>query len=209
MEIIVHILLGAVLSFIGSIPFGTINVTVIETAIRRGLRSALWVTLGAAIIEFIQAIVALFFSGLISQNPQNAVILNWVSIPIFIGFGIYYLRQDSTQDDPAALHGYSRGKGFLKGVIVACLNVLAIPYWVFYGTYLSSIGWIRPQDRMMLIVFCLGVLSGTILILFTYARLALYAKSKFHRITQWISPVIAYFLSGTCCRTDRANGLLN
>jgi len=193
MAILIHILLGIVLSFIGSIPFGTINVTVIETAILKGFRVAAWVVIGAAIIEFIQACVALLFSHFISQNPLTENILFWISIPIFIGLGIYYLRQKPSTRTPEELHGYAGGRGFLKGVIVSSLNVLAIPYWIFYGAYLSSLGWIDLEDRSMILVFSSGVLIGTITILLVYARLGIYAKARFSKLTTYISPAVGYF----------------
>ncbi len=192
MRVLIHVLLGMVLSFIGSIPFGSINVTVIESAIARSFRTAMWVGLGAASIEFIQAGIALLFSKLITANPLTQQILFWISIPIFIGLGIYFLKKKNPEDTEQ-IHGYSHGRGFLKGVIISSLNVLAIPYWIFYGTYLTSIGWIDPSKTFNIIVFSLGVFLGTSLILTTYARLGIYAKSKFNKITHYIAPGVGYF----------------
>ena len=191
MDILIHILLGIVLSFLGSIPFGTINVTVIESAIIRGFRSALWVIFGAAIIEFIQAAVALKFSDVITRYPITELILFWSSIPIFIGLGIYYLRQK--REPTHEPHGYSRSRGFMKGVIVSTLNVLAIPYWVFYGTYLTSVRVIDPTHDSNIVLFSLGVFAGTVIILMVYARLGVYAKEKFSKLTHHIAPSVGYF----------------
>jgi threonine/homoserine/homoserine lactone efflux protein len=191
MEVLIHIGLGIVLSFLGSIPFGTINVTVIETAILRGFRSALWVISGAAIIEFIQAALALKFSEVITRYPVTELILFWISIPIFIALGIYYIRQK--RESGKEPHAYSHGKGFIKGVIVSALNVLAIPYWVFYGTYLTSVRVIDPSYNFNIFLFSFGVLTGTVIILMVYARLGEYAKTKFSRITHYIAPGVGYF----------------
>jgi threonine/homoserine/homoserine lactone efflux protein len=192
MSSLVHILLGVILSFIGSIPFGTINVTVLESAITRGFRAAFWVVIGAAIIEFLQALISLKFSELLTRNPVTEQIILWLSIPIFIALGIYFLRQRRVQ--AREVHGYSHRKGFLKGVIVSALNVLAIPYWIFYGTYLTSIAWIDPSQDINILLFSLGVLAGTITILLTYARLGIYAQAKFSKITHYITPGVAIFL---------------
>ena len=191
MTLLVHALLGIVLSFVGSIPFGTINVTVMESAITRGFKNAVWVIFGAALIEFIQTLAALRFSAFITQSMVTELILFWVSIPIFIAFGIYFIRKKNAIKPE--IHGYSRGRGFLKGVIVSSLNVLAIPYWIFYGSYLTSIGVINLGQNLNILVFGLGVLSGTITILLIYARLGEYAKTKFNRITHYITPVVGYF----------------
>ncbi len=191
MSILIHVLLGIVLSILGSIPFGTINVTVIESAISHGFRTALWVIFGAALIEFIQAAVALKFSGFITQHPLTEQILFWVSIPIFIGLGIFYLRQKKTEEKD--VHGYDRSRGFLKGVIVSSLNVLAIPYWIFYGTYLTTIKLIDTGYNSNILYFSFGVFTGTVLILMIFAKLGLYAKAKFNKLTHYIAPAVGYF----------------
>lgn len=191
MDVLIHIGLGIVLSIIGSIPFGTINVTVVESAITRGMRTAAWVILGAAIIEFIQAFLALKFTNLITSYPLTEIILFWLSIPIFIGLGIYFIRQKKQEGKEP--HAESRSRGFMKGVIVSSLNVLAIPYWVFYSTYLTSVQLIDIAKDINIFYFSFGVFSGTVGILFLYARLGIYAKEKFGRITHYIGPAVGYF----------------
>jgi threonine/homoserine/homoserine lactone efflux protein len=191
MTLLLHAALGMVLSFIGSIPFGSINVTVMESSITRGFRTAIWVIFGAACIEFIQAFVALKFSALITRNPVTEMILFWASIPILIAIGIYFVRQKNSPDTD--LHGYSRSRGFLKGIIIAALNVLAIPYWIFYGSYLTTIGLIDLSSNFNIVIFSLGVFSGTIIILMVYAKLGVLAKAKFSRITHYIAPAVGYF----------------
>ncbi|MCB0640314.1 MAG: hypothetical protein KDC44_01680, partial [Phaeodactylibacter sp.] len=44
------------------------------------------------------------------------------------------------------------------------------PYWIFYGTYLQANGWLR-SDNFNLLLFCLGVMGGTFILLMLYARL--------------------------------------
>ena len=49
--------LGLGLSFIGSLPFGIINMTVAETTVRKGFRAGFWTSVGAANIEYLQVLV--------------------------------------------------------------------------------------------------------------------------------------------------------
>ena len=72
MPYLTHFLLGFVFSFIGSIPFGMINLTVVDTTIHKGLRAGIVLGLGAAIIEFFQAIIAVLFTHIFIDNPQIA-----------------------------------------------------------------------------------------------------------------------------------------
>src|SRR5690606_34852812 len=190
MSILIHVALGIVLSFLGSIPFGTINVTVIESAISRGFRTALHVIFGAAIIEFVQALIALKFSGLITRSPLTEQVLFWISIPIFIGLGIYYARQKVA--DHVEPHPYERSRGFLKGIIVSSLNVLAFRFWIFYGIYHSSVNLIAISLNLNILSFSVGVFTGTVIILMLYARLGEYAKSRYSQLSHRIAPGAGY-----------------
>ncbi|MDX1407143.1 MAG: LysE family transporter [Saprospiraceae bacterium] len=185
---LIHFGLGMILSFIGSIPFGTINVATAETAIRQGFRAAVWVALGAALIEWIQALISLKFARILAESPWINEGLTWASIPVFIGLGIYFLRRGKRT--PKQLKT-TRAQGFLKGVIVSSLNLLAFPYWIFYAIYLSSLGLIDLDDHLLIGVFSLGVLCGTILILLTYARIGIYASSKSRNVLKYLAPTVA------------------
>ncbi|MDX1476667.1 MAG: LysE family transporter [Saprospiraceae bacterium] len=185
---LIHFGLGMILSFIGSIPFGTINVATAETAIRQGFRASVWVAIGAALIEWIQALISLKFARILADSPVIGQVLTWASIPVFIGLAIYFYRRGN---QPPARVKATRAQGFMKGVIVSSLNLLAFPYWIFYAIYLSSIELIDLDDNLLICVFSLGVLSGTILILLTYARIGIYASSKSGKVLRYLAPTVA------------------
>jgi threonine/homoserine/homoserine lactone efflux protein len=174
---LLHFGLGMMLSFIGSIPFGTINVTTAETAMREGMRVAVWVALGAALIEWGQSLICLLFSGYLTDHPGIVNIFEWASLPIFLGLAVYFFRRKDKTPETSSRKG-SRRHGFVKGVIVSVLNFLAIPYWIFYAVYLESIGWINLDSTALIVLFSIGVVTGTFFILLVYAKLGLYARQK-------------------------------
>lgn len=186
LSLLLHFGLGMVLSFIGSIPFGTINVTTAETAMKEGMRLAVWVALGAALIEWVQSLVCLLFSGYLTDHPGIVNIFEWASIPIFLGLAIYFFKRKNKTPETSS-RKESRRHGFAKGVIVSALNFLAIPYWIFYAVYLESIGWINLGSNTLIIGFSAGVLTGTFFILLVYAKLGLYASKRFKAFHSRIS----------------------
>jgi L-lysine exporter family protein LysE/ArgO len=186
---LLHIGIGAFLSFIGSIPFGTINVTTADTAIREGFRAALWVAFGAAAVEFIQALLALKFSSLLVENPGVEFTIQWASAIIFAGLAIYFLLRKERHKEPQQAR--TRARGMLKGITVSALNVLAIPYWIFCGSYLAANDWVELEENRYLVIFSAGVFVGTFLLLTVYARLGVYADSKFNRLASRSGKVAA------------------
>lgn len=164
-------LLGFALSFIGSMPLGMINVTVADTAMRKGYVAALWVALGAALIELVQAFVAIKLAAVLTGNSTVGFWFNAVATAIFLLLTCYYFfiakplnPQINRMEQGSNLAGFSRG------LFVSSLNVMVFPYWIIYGTYLKANGWLLT-DTFNLFLFCLGVMGGTFILLLLYARL--------------------------------------
>ena len=195
MIVLQHIILGLSLSFIGSLPIGLINMAVAETAIRKGLKAALWMALGAALVEFVQSMVAIKFTHLISGNVRFGMAFNGVAALVFLLLALYYLfllRPKAKQADAA---GGVNIPNFYKGMAVSSLNVLVFPYWIFYGAYLSANGWLLLSNGF-LALFCLGTMLGALGALALYARLGVFVVSRTEQVTHYANRVVGLIFLG-------------
>lgn len=116
------------------------------------------VSLGAISVEWVQAFVSLKFSYLLSNYPSIDTIFQVIATVVFSGLAIYYgffapalIPKIEEKDDQKF--------EIIRGMTVSMANVMVFPYWIFYGTYLSSNGWLQMTTPYLL-VFCSGVASG-------------------------------------------------
>ena len=167
---------------------GTINVSVAEESIRRGVRAGIIMSCGAAFIEFFQAYIALSFFNILSTNPEVERRIILYCIPIFLVIGFYYLFKKNTNIAPAPTRG-SNVIGFAKGMMVTTLNLIAVPYYVFLGGYLHSAGLIRLEPQFAA-AFSVGVVGGTFLVFFIYAQLGQYIRRKSEKLSKYASKVV-------------------
>ena len=65
-----HFYIAFIISFIGSLPLGVLNLTIVEISIKRTLIHAFYFALAAALVEFVQAFIAIKFSTLFADNPS-------------------------------------------------------------------------------------------------------------------------------------------
>ena len=80
---------------------GTINVSIAEESIRRGVRAGIIMACGAAFVEFFQAYIALSFFNILSTNPEVERTIIVICIPIFLVIGCYYLfKKNSINPSP-------------------------------------------------------------------------------------------------------------
>jgi len=183
-----HFFWGWLCSFLGTIPFGTINVSIAEASIRRGVRAGIAMGVGASFVEFFQSYIALSFFNILTANPgmERAIIVT--CIPIFLIIGVYYLFKKNTappRPSNKAMHVIGAAKGFM----LSALNLIAIPYYVFLGGYLHSANIIRLEPEFIA-SFAVGVVGGSFLVFLLYAKLGQYIRDKSDKLSHYASKIV-------------------
>ncbi|MCB9231872.1 MAG: LysE family transporter [Bacteroidia bacterium] len=193
MQILLHLLIGAFLSFVGSAPPGLINLTIVDITLKRGIRLALLASVGAGLVEGVQSLLALRFTWLFTDDPIVGKIIQWGAVPVFLGLGIYHLLKKPG----GANTGKERKSGsvFWQGVGVSALNLLAYPYWIFYGSWLHLNGWLI-RETGYIIIFSLGVALGTFFLLWVYGALSTAILKRSEKITRVADRVIGVIMLG-------------
>lgn len=180
--------LGLGLSFIGSLPFGIINTTVAETTVRKGLRPGVVMSVGASLVEFFQAALSLLLIDLFVRHSQLEKIFNVVALGVFLMLAVYYFFEARKTGRPMGMQvgRFPAMSDFLKGALVSFINVMAYPYWIFYGAYLSANGWMELHT-LDILLFSAGTMVGTFLTLLLYAALGLFLVARASRLTKYIN----------------------
>ncbi len=122
---LLHLLFGIVISAIGTLPLGMINITVAERTIHKGLGAGMWIALGATLVELLQILIAIKFAYLFTSNPVVNQWLQILAIPIFFGLGIYFFLQKEPSEIKTT---EQKLPDFFRGAAISSLNLLAIPY---------------------------------------------------------------------------------
>ena len=176
----------------GSLPLGMINLTVAETAMRRGFRIAVPIAAGASFVELFQVLIAVKFAQFFTDNPQVETIIQWVAVVVFLGLGLFFWLKKPA---PVKPDSGQKAMGFAKGMGLAAINVLAIPFWVFWGIKLAADGLLQSQN-LFLFLFALGSALGTFLLLLTYAKLSVMIFQRMSKIQEMTGKIIGTIFLG-------------
>jgi threonine/homoserine/homoserine lactone efflux protein len=185
---LIHFAWGWICSFFGTIPFGTINVSITEASIHRGVRVGVFMGIGASIVEFFQSYLALAFFNILEMNQQVEKTLIMICIPIFLAVGVYYLFKKNAAL-PSATTKAANAIGFAKGVMLSVMNLIAIPYYVFIGGYLASSDYIVLKAEFIA-AFAAGVVVGSFIVFLLYAKLGQYIRKKSERLSHYASKIV-------------------
>jgi hypothetical protein len=127
-EILIPFLVAFVFSFLGSIPPGTLNLTVLQLGLDKKLDVAWKFALAATLIEYPYAWLALLFEDLITSSPiilnhfkLLLGILNPLALPFWIGITAYVKVQGwVTLTTPLQVQSY------LAGVVAGAFVLLVV-----------------------------------------------------------------------------------
>lgn len=162
-------LLAFAFSFVGSIPPGTINLTILQIGLDKKIVTAWKFALAAAAIEYPYGWIAVKFSSLILSSPGITKNLHLLTGIVMILIGALNLWNASK---PTALTRKLDESGFRRGIVLGILNPLAIPFWVAMTAYMKGQEWINLSPLLHLHAYLTGVFLGALCLLITLAYLA-------------------------------------
>jgi threonine/homoserine/homoserine lactone efflux protein len=169
--------IGAIVSFIGSIPPGTLNILVLQLGLENKLKAALRFALAVALIEYPYAWIAVEFEAWITSSPviQQHFKLLAASVMIVLGvLGVW------TAQKPTIVSVKMQESGFVRGLILSILNPQAIPWWIGVTAYLKSEGFVVLDTPWRVHSYVLGTAIGALALL---TLLAILAERLSHLVT--------------------------
>lgn len=185
-------LMGFFFSFIGSIPPGTLNLTVLQLGLEEKIKIALRFALAVAIIEYPYAWIGVQFEYLISTSPVVVENFQLIAALVMTTLGVINLLPSRT---PTGFVKKFNESGFRRGIVLSILNPMAIPYWMGFTAYLKAQGWIDLGTPGLLHSYVLGTAVGAMallsLLIFFARRLAPYVQGS-----KWIKIIPGLVLLG-------------
>lgn len=175
--------IGAVMSFLGSIPPGTLNVLVLQMGLEKKIKQALRFALAVALVEYPYAWIAVTFEKFITSSPLLIKNFQLTGAVVMTTIGLFSLWSARR---PTTFSVKFQESGFVKGLILSLLNPQAIPFWVAVTAYLKMQGWIELNTPLQVHSYVFGTSAGVLLLLVLLATLAnrmahLMNKSRLYR----------------------------
>ncbi|MCM0665133.1 LysE family transporter [Flavobacterium tyrosinilyticum] len=168
MTYLTPLLSGFIAAAIGTVPPGLLNMTAAKIKIKEGKKNALWFVIGAVLVIFFQAYVAVLFARVIDNRPDVVTLLREVGFVIFSILTIYFLffAKDPIAKKKTKIKK-SKKSSFFLGMLLSGLNFFPIPYYVVVSVTLASYNLFTFQNPIIL-TFVLGSVLGAFGILYSY-----------------------------------------
>lgn len=189
MPILKNIFFGFLVSFLGSLPLGYLNIVGVAILAHSKWQSLVLYLLGVILVEVVVVYGTIFFVNQLVANKKWMKNIDFFAIFFLLGLAVVFRL--SSNDSIASvdfLKEYVAYSSFFIGLVLCALNFLQIPFWVGWNLYLVNANRIVLTHRLQHF-YLLGIIFGTFLgMLLSIVVLDSLAQKNFS-FTSYILPV--------------------
>ena len=175
-----------------SAPPGLLNVNAAKTSVEKGRKQGVIFSLGIAVMVMFQAYLAVRIAKFLSRNPEVIAWLMKAAVLIFAVLAVFFfVKASKTVNEQMVLKQTSSKNSFTKGLFLAALNLLQIPFYSGLNTFFHSQR-IMNYELLDEVLFIFGAGLGTFLVMYSYV----FYFNKLELKTNRFSKNSNYILSG-------------
>ena len=155
-------------AFMATVPPGLLNMNAAKTSVEKGKLNGIIFSLGVSSMIMLQAVIAVYISKYLHRNPDVVEVLLKIAVLVFAFFAIYFfIAARSNKKKKVKAVDISKRNSFFKGMLLAALNLLTIPYYSGLNIMWNATGWIK-FEVWDIVVFVLAAGCGTFSVLYMY-----------------------------------------
>jgi threonine/homoserine/homoserine lactone efflux protein len=179
---------GMFISFLGSLPLGTLNVAIMQLSITDGIMPALLFGFGSLTAEVVYVRLSLIAMDWIRKQQRILKILEWVTLAIVVALAISSFYAAVTPKVTKNVILSSTLNRYLLGLVMSALNPVQIPFWFGWSTVLFTRKILLPRNlhyNIYITGIGLGTLMGNFVFIFG-GRLIADSINNNQNLLNWI-----------------------
>jgi threonine/homoserine/homoserine lactone efflux protein len=136
---------GLFISFLGSLPLGTLNIAAMQISITEGYMQGILFSLGSLLVEMIYVRISLIGIDWIRKQQKIFKILEWVTLAIVLALAVssFYAAMHARTEKNIILS--STLPKFILGAAMCAVNPVQIPFWFGWSTVLFTKKILHPR----------------------------------------------------------------
>jgi threonine/homoserine/homoserine lactone efflux protein len=160
---------GMIISFLGSLPLGTLNVAAMQISIYQGLLQAFLFSSGSLAAEVVYVRLSLIAMDWIRKQQKIFKALEWVTLVIVLALAVssFYAAMHPTVEDSPVWN--TKLPMFFFGFLMSLVNPVQIPFWFGWSTVLFTKKILLPKNthyNMYIFGIGMGTLMGNFVFIF-------------------------------------------
>ncbi len=162
-------LTGMLVSFLGSLPLGTLNIAAMQISISDGILPAVMFSIGSLLVEVFYVRLSLVAMDWVRKQEKLFRALEWVTLGIVVALAIasfWSALHPSARANPILSNALPR---IVLGMVMCAVNPVQIPFWFGWSTVLFTKKVLLPRPdhyNAYIVGIGLGTLAGNCVFIF-------------------------------------------
>jgi len=181
-------LIGMLISFLGSLPLGTLNIAAMQISISDGVLHALQFSFGSLLAEMIYVRLSLVAMDWVRKKEFLFKMLEWITLAIVLVLAVssFYSAMSPTEEENFVLS--SSLPKTLLGFTMSAVSPAQIPFWFGWSTVLLTKQILLPVNKhynFYIVGIGLGTMIGNCVFIFGGQLIADKLQNS-HQILNWV-----------------------
>ena len=162
-KIITIFLWGLMISFLGSLPLGTLNIAAMQIGIQESITDAMYFSFGSLLVEMIYVRISLVGIDWVRKQAKLMKAMEWITLVIIIALAVgsfIAAAEDGAGTKNVLLNNNMHR--FLLGMLMCAINPVQIPFWFGWSTVLFTKKILEPKQSQYN-SYIIGIGVGTLL----------------------------------------------
>lgn len=131
---------GLLVSFLGALPLGTLNITAFDIAASQSLTSAMWFAAAVVLVELIVVRLTLFGNERLQfgERLSNYLIPFGIALLLYLAITSFMASAQISEMGSKVNLLPQINSAFILGFLLSALNPLHIPFWMTWNKVLAS-----------------------------------------------------------------------
>ncbi len=153
---------GLLVSFLGALPLGTLNLTAFDIAASQSIISAFWFAIAVVLVELIVVRLTLYGNERLHLGEKVTFYLIpfGIVLLLYLAFSSFSASASFTEMGSKVAMLPELNSAFLLGLLLSALNPLHIPFWMTWNKVLSTKKVLEPSKRSYAF-YLFGIGTGT------------------------------------------------
>lgn len=184
-----NISVGFVVSFLGSIPLGYLNLAGLEIYSKSGLHNLILFLFGVIFVETFVIYFTLLFAKQLVKNKKLMKVIDLFSVGfMFVLAFVFYSSFNQTTKSDSNFRDYFMYSPFVIGIVLNCFNFLQLPFWTSWNLYLLNGKYITIEKKLKY-YYIAGTLIGVFLGMFSLIIILQTIFQKTNQFSKYVMPV--------------------
>ena len=161
---------GLLISFLGSLPLGTLNVAAMQIGLQESIANAMYFSFGSLLVEMIYVRISLVGIDWIRKQEKLMKVMEWFTLGIIVALAVGSFVA-ALKESPEAKNVFLTNNmhRFLLGAFMCAINPVQIPFWFGWSTVLFTKKILEPvtsQYNSYIVGIGIGTLAGNCVFIF-------------------------------------------